>query len=84
MRKEQPTWVPKFTKEGFEKIRIPPDMYTMLLWDYERQKPSMIDEPQARGPINSEQIIDNKKKAQSNVKNMRRAFLIELRFSLIM
>ena len=82
--KEQPAWVPKFTELGFKKTRIPPDVYAMLLWDYERQKPSMIDESNTRGEINSEHILNIKKKAQSTVKDMGRAFLTNLRLSLMM
>ena len=35
--KEQPAWLPKFTKVGFMKMKIPPDVYAMMLWEYERK-----------------------------------------------
>ena len=35
--KEQPAWLPKFTKVGFMKTKIPPDVYAMMLWEYERK-----------------------------------------------
>ena len=59
---EQKAWVPKFTEIGFEKTKIPTDVYNMLLWEYEKEIPFMYHEPFARGGINSEQIVSNKKK----------------------
>ena len=38
---EQPAWVPKFTKVGFKKTKIPPDVHAMMLWEYERKKSSL-------------------------------------------
>ena len=76
---EQKAWVPMFTELGFEKTRIPPDVYNMLLWEYEKEIPYMYHEPLARGGINAEEIVSNKKKMQSRIKNMERAFLTNLR-----
>ena len=78
MAEEQPAWVPKFTRKGFEKTKIPADVYAMLLWEYERQKTSIKDD--TLNGHNSDKIINNKKKAQSSIKNMKKTYLIELRF----
>ena len=44
---EQPAWVPKFTKVGFKKMKIPADVYAMILWEYERKKISLeVDDDQ--------------------------------------
>jgi len=75
---EQKAWVPKFTEIGFEKTKIPPDVYKMLLWEYEKEIPFMYHEPFARGGINAEQIVSNEKKGQSRIQNMDRAFLTNL------
>ena len=78
---EQPFWVPKFTSLGFEKTQIPTDVYTMLLWEYERLKDSMIEEPSPKGVINCEEIIQDEKNKQSRIKNLRNTFLTILRLS---
>ena len=75
--KEQPPWVPKFTKVGFAKTKIPADLYAMLLWEYERRKSFMFEEP-INEVINCLKIVENKK--QSRLKNMRRTFMTRLRF----
>ena len=44
LNEDQPAWVPKFKEVGFEKTKIPADVYKMLLKEYERAKPSIIVE----------------------------------------
>ena len=77
---EQPAWVPKFTKVGFEKTKIPADVYAMLLWDYERRKSLMFKEPTSDGIINCQEIIEIENKRQSRLKDLRRTFMTKLRF----
>ena len=71
---EQPAWVPKFTKVGFERSSIPPDVYAMLLWEYERQKAFMYEEPPPTAIINCKKIREMEDKKQSSLKNMGRTF----------
>ena len=81
MNKEQPSWVPKFTKIGFEKTKIPKDVFTMLLWDYQRKKSILYPENfRYGGFINCRKLVNNKKKAQSRIKSLNRTFGITLRF----
>ena len=79
--KEQPLWVPKFTNKGFEKTRIPPDVYAMLLWEYERLKNSMQEEPNLGGLIHSEEIIKDEKNKKSRIEVSKNIFLTVLRWS---
>ena len=44
LNKKQPDWVPKFTKLGFEKTRIPDKVYSKLLSEYEGLKQKMYQE----------------------------------------
>jgi len=80
---EQLAWVPKFTSVGFEKTKIPPDVYAMLLWEYERLKYSMKQEPLPKGVINCEEIIHDDKNKQSRIKNLRNTFLTLLSFDVL-
>ena len=81
---EQPAWVPKFTKLGFEKTMIPPDVYEMLLWEYRRLKDKIFEEPSPIAVINCEKIIKDKKKKQSRIKYLGNTLLTELRWSSIL
>ena len=76
--------MPKFTKVGFEKISIPPDVYAMLLWEYQRQKATMYEEPPPTAIINCKKISEMENKKQSSLKNMGRTFLTRLRFDLLL
>jgi len=76
--KEQPAWVPKLTTDGFKKTRIPPDVFAMLQWDYQRKKSFLYEEILPYGAMNKEWIVNNKKKAQSSIKNVKNSFLIDL------
>ena len=82
MEEEQKRWVPMFTEDGFEKTKIPPDLYEMLVWEYEKEIPNMYPEPFAKGGINAEEIVTNIKKAQSRIKNMGRTFSTNIRYCL--
>ena len=76
--------MPKFTKVGFEKISIPPDVYAMLLWEYQRQKATMYEEPPPTAIINCKKITEMENKKQSSLRNMGRTFLTRLRFNLLL
>jgi len=75
---EQPAWVPKFTKVGFEKTKIPADIYAMLLWEFERQKSLMVQEPITHGIINCVKIVEMENKRQSRLQDLRRTFMTKL------
>ena len=77
LNEDQPAWVPKFTKIGFEKIKIPADIYRMLMKEYERVKPSMQVEGCAKAVINCEEIIDSED--ESSLRSSRRTFIMNLR-----
>jgi len=76
LNEDQPAWVPKFTKIGFEKIKIPADIYRMLIKEYERVKPSMQVEGCAKAVINCEEIIDSED--ESSLRSSRRTFIMNL------
>ena len=80
LNEEQPAWVPKFTKVGFEKTKIPPELYAMLLREYERVKASMYEESCAKAVINCEQIIDSEEEEESSLRSSKRTFITQLRF----
>ena len=82
--KGQPAWVPKFTTVGFEKRRIPQDAFAMLLWDYQRKKSIVYEEFISNGAMINEKIIQNAKKAQSSIKNVKTSFIIELWLSFLL
>ena len=73
----QPLWVPKFTEVGFEKTKIPSDIYKMLLKEYERVKPSMVVEDCSKAVINCEEIIDDGEECSQ--RSSRRTFLMTLK-----
>ena len=77
---EQRKWVPKITKSGFEKTKIPSDVYAMLLWEYERKKSSLNEDTLNGQEIMNNQIVNNKKKAKSSIRNMKKSYTIKLRF----
>merc|ERR1712142_252895 len=74
---EQPVWLPKFTEVGFQKISIPPDVYSMLLKEYQRNMPFMYEEYCVNALMNCKQIIDNKERARSSLRS-RDTFMIDL------
>ena len=76
--KEQPVWVPKFTQTGFEKLAIPTDLYKMLVDDYERVKPDMVEEVCIQAVINCQEIQDLGD--ENIVRSKRRTFIMELRW----
>ena len=76
--KELPEWVPKFTQTGFEKLKIPPDLYKMLVDDYERVKPDMAEEVCIQAVINCQEIQDLGD--ESIVRSRRRTFIMALRW----
>ena len=79
--KEQPEWVPKFTQTGFEKLKIPSDLYRMLVDDYERVKPDMTEEVCIQAVINCQEIQDLGD--ESIVRSRIRTLLMELRWFLV-
>ena len=76
--KELPEWVPKFTQTGFEKLKIPSDLYKMLVNDYERVKPDMAEEVCIQAVINCQEIQDLGD--ESIVRSRRRTFIMALRW----
>ena len=77
---EQPAWVPKFTKMGFVKTRTPPDVHAMLLWEFDRNKSFLREEPLDRGGIISkEEIIKTKNK--SSLMKLKKVFKSQIRHS---
>ena len=78
---EQPEWIPKFTDVGFEKTKIPPDVFKMLLLDYGKEKFLMFDEVFSCSLMISEKIIRNEENKKSSIKNLKWTYLTQLRFS---
>jgi len=76
LNEEQPDWVPKFTKVGFEKTKIPSDLYTELLREYQRVKQNMVLESCAKAVINCEEIIDDEE--ECSLRTSRRTFIMNL------
>jgi len=76
LMKDQAEWVPKFTQVGFEKMKIPAELYRMLLEDYERVKPGMVEEFCVQAVINCQEIRDMGE--ESTVRTRRRTFMMEL------
>jgi len=83
LNEEQPAWVPKFTKVGFEKTKIPPDVYSMLLREYERVKSTMSEESCAKAVINCEQIINSEEEAESSLRSSKRTYITQLSQSVL-
>jgi len=75
LNEEQPEWVPKFTEVGFEKVKIPPNVFDMLQKEYERLKPFMFVESCARAVINCEQIINDG--GECRLHSSKRTFMME-------
>ena len=71
-------WVPKFTQTGFEELAIASDLYKMLVDDYERVKPGMVEEVCIQAVINCQEIQDLGD--ESIVRSRRRTFIMELRW----
>ena len=81
LMKEQAQWVPKFTQVGFEKVAIPTMLYKLLLQEYERVKPEMVEEFCLKAMINCQEIQDVGD--ESRVKQKRRTFLMQLRLEIL-
>ena len=79
--KEQAQWVPKFTQVGLEKVAIPLVLYRLLLQEYERAKPEMVEEFCLKAMINCQEIQDVGD--ESRVKQRRRTFLMQLRLEIL-
>lgn len=80
MNKKQPDWVPKFTENGFEKIKIPPKVYAALQKEHKRFKSQMAPEACAKGVFNCEEIIDNPEKQESSLRLTKKTFIMAPRF----
>ena len=76
LNKEQPDWVPKFTEIGFEKVKIPDDLFTSLKAEQERLKSQMVVEGCAKAVINCEEILDNPEEEQSYLADSRKTFMM--------
>lgn len=73
---EQPEWVPALTKVGFEKIKIPTDLWRRLLKDYERVRPRMVRESCILSVINCQEIQEGRE--ESHLNSVARTFMMEL------
>jgi len=78
MNSLQPEWVPKFTKVGFEKTKIPADIYKRIMLEYKQLKDDgqMIEEPCSKAVINCEVIVD--KDDICTLRSSRRTFVTAL------
>ena len=73
----QPAWVPMFTSVGFHKSDIPSQVSRILLAEYERALPGMVQEECIQAVINCQEVQDMGQ--ESRVRNRRRTFMIQLR-----
>ena len=73
----QPAWVPMFSPVGFHKTEIPPQLYRILLPEYQRAVPGMVQEECIQAVINCQEVQDMGQ--ESRVRNRRRTFMIKLR-----
>ena len=76
LNKEQPDWVPKFTEVGFEKTKIPDDIFASLKAEHKRLKSQMVLEGCAKAVINCEEILDNPEEQMSYLADSRKTFLM--------
>jgi len=72
----QPAWVPMFTSVGFHKSDIPSQVSRILLAEYERALPGMVQEECIQAVINCQEVQDMGQ--ESRVRNRRRTFMIQL------
>ena len=75
--KEQPSWVPKFTEVGFEKVIIPARLYKVLVDEYEKAKADMEQEGCVRAVINCQEIKNLGD--ESVLESKRMTFMMQLR-----
>ena len=78
LNKNQPDWVPKFTKLGFEKAKIPPKIYSVILEEYKKRKSSPSQEACVRALINCEVIVSDEAEEVSSLKETQQTFMIPL------
>ena len=80
LNKEQPPWVPKFTKVGFEKLKIPAELYSHILTEYERlKKATQPKEDCAVAVINCQEIVSDVENQKSRLKEHRKTTIMYLR-----
>ena len=79
LNKIQPDWVPKFTAAGFAKVRVPAEIYSSLLAEYEKLKSKPSQESCIRALINCEQIISDEDLAESQLKETQQTYMMILR-----
>ena len=78
LNKVQPYWVPKFTKVGFEKVPIPPEIYSEILMEYETLKSQLVEEGCSWFINNCEDIVSDGE--ESSLRNTQRTYLMQLRY----
>ena len=79
LNKIQPDWVPKFTAAGFAKVRVPAEIYSSLLTEYNRLKSTPFGETCDLSTINCERIVSDDDQEESQLKGIQRTFMILLR-----
>ena len=78
LNKNQPDWVPKFTKVGFEKVKIPPKIYSVILTEYKSRKSSLTRESCIRALINCEEIVSDEAEEVSSLKQTQQTYMMLL------
>ena len=78
LNKNQPDWVPKFTKVGFEKVQIPSKIYSVILSEYKSRKSSLTPEACQRALIACEEIVSDEAEEVSRLKQTQPTYMMLL------
>lgn len=79
LNKEQPPWVPKFTTVGFDKLKIPTELYSHILTEYNRlKKATKPKEECAVAVINCQEIVSDVKNQKSRLEDHRKTAMMYL------
>lgn len=76
MNKKQEYWVPRFTEQGFEKLRIPEALYKVLRSEHQRLEGFMREESCIPSVINCLEIQDDEEAEECSLKTKQKTFMM--------
>ena len=77
LNEQQPDWVPKFTKAGFKKTKIPADVFEALLSEHKRLRLHMVQESCAKAVINCEKIVIDDDVEEEYLQSSQKTFIMK-------
>ena len=83
MNKKQAYWVPRFTEQGFEKVRIPKAVYKVLKVEHQKLEDRKQEERCIPSVINCLEIQEDEDAEECSLKTTQKTFMMKPRFLFI-